>query len=110
MADIHMVGCDLMFFSKVAAMAEATGGRALVCPVGGPFAPAAGCPVFVSLSKPGPEVLQAISGLKSAGAGPVIAFGSHMDADRLLAARAAGADESIANSQFEARVRQALGA
>ena len=88
-------------------MAEAAGGRAISCPVAGPFAAAAGHCVFVSLAKP--ETMSAIAGLKAAGASPVIAFGSHVDEARLTAARAAGADEAIANSQFETRMRQALG-
>ncbi len=107
MADIFLVGCDLLFFSKASAMAEATGGRAISCPVAGPFTAADGHPVFVSLAKP--EALAAIAVLKAAGAAPVIAFGSHVDDARGAAARAAGADETIANSQFEARMRQALG-
>jgi Zn-dependent alcohol dehydrogenase len=107
MADIYLVGCDLLFFSKAAAMALAAGGNASNCPLAGPFEKTAGCCAFVSLAKP--EALAAIAGLKAAGASPVIAFGSHVDAARLDVARAAGADEAIANSQFEARVRQALG-
>ena len=107
MADIFLVGCDLLFFSKAAAMALATGGNALTCPLTGPFEKTEGQCVFICLAKP--EALAAIGGLKAAGASPVIAFGSHVDEAKLAAARAAGADETIANSQFEARMRQALG-
>jgi hypothetical protein len=107
MTDIFLAGCDLLFSSKASAMAEAAGGRAISCPVSGPFAAAAGHCVFVSLAKP--EAIAAIAGLKASGAATVIAFGSHVDEARLAAARAAGADETIANSQFEARMRQALG-
>src|SRR5258708_29664245 len=106
MAEIVLVGCDLLCFSKASAMAEAAGGHAISCQGAGPFEKAAGHSVFVSLAKP--EAIAAISGLKAAGASPVIAFGSHVDEARLAAASAAGADEAIANSQFATPMRPTL--
>jgi hypothetical protein len=60
--------------------------------------------VVIDLGRPGAlEVLPSLSGR-------VIAFGSHVDADLLEAARAAGCDEVLPRSKFFARARELLAA
>ena len=105
--EILLVGADLMFAGKASAMAAAAGGALRMQPARGPFSPAPGQTAFVALYAAG--ALDAVRALAQGGA-EVIAFGSHVDEAAFAAARDAGARETIPNSRFEARLRQALGA
>lgn len=61
--------------------------------------------VLVDLAARGTDPLAAIAALKDhreVAAVPVIAFGPHREAERLAAARAAGADRAIANARLVA--------
>jgi hypothetical protein len=58
--------------------------------------------VVVDLGRPG--VLDVLPSI----AARVLGFGSHVDADLLAAARAAGCDEVLARSKFFARARELL--
>ena len=63
--------------------------------------------VAVDLSRP--DAVAAIARLRSAGsAARVVAYGSHVDRAGLEEARAAGADEVLARSEFFADVESAL--
>jgi hypothetical protein len=46
------------------------------------------------------DVQAAITRLRAAGAGEIVAFGPHVDTERRKAARAAGADRVLAKSKF----------
>jgi DNA-binding NarL/FixJ family response regulator len=59
--------------------------------------------VVVDLGRPG-----ALEALPSITSGRVIAFGSHVDADLLAAARAAGCDDVLPRSKFFTRARDLL--
>lgn len=64
--------------------------------------------VLVDLNHPSGAV-EAIRALKGTDPAPrVIAFGSHVDAERLKAAREAGADKILARSAFTARLPEIL--
>lgn len=99
---------DLFFRARIEAVAEA---------VGRPLAPARSVDdantalaggtnlVLVDLGHTGLDAVQAIAALKSRDPAPrVIAFGSHVDAETLKAARAAGADRVMARSAFTERL------
>jgi DNA-binding NarL/FixJ family response regulator len=55
--------------------------------------------LIVQLSGPREAWMPLIVGAKSAGV-PVLAFGAHVDAETLRAARQAGADRAVPNSQL----------
>ena len=57
--------------------------------------------VIVDLSRP--DALDAVAAAVASGA-PVTAYGSHVDDERLAAARAAGAAEVLARSRYFARL------
>ncbi len=72
-------------------------------------ASARGCRVVIlDLDAAGPSALQAVSGLTAAGV-VVLAFGPHVDASRLAAARAAGA-VALPRSAFLQRLPDLLAA
>ena len=63
-----------------------------------------GC-VFIDLGVPNLDITAAVAQLRSAvGAVPTVAYGSHVDKDRLDAARAAGCDEVLPRSRFSAEL------
>ena len=59
--------------------------------------------LIVQLSGPRDEWLPLIAGAKASGV-PVLAFGVHVDAETLRAARQAGADRAVPNSQLAAEL------
>jgi hypothetical protein len=59
--------------------------------------------LIVQLSGPRDAWLPLIAGAKAAGV-PVLAFGAHVDAETLRAARQAGADRVVPNSQLAAEL------
>jgi DNA-binding NarL/FixJ family response regulator len=104
---------DLLFASRVTGTA-----RALNLPVTPARTPAAllalaqqqlpTC-VIVDLSHPGLAVADLLAGLRALPARPrVVAYGSHVDAATLRAARDAGCDVVLPRSQFVAELPTAL--
>jgi CheY-like chemotaxis protein len=97
---------DLIFGSKIRGAARATGVALELVRGGAELLEAAARLrprlVIVDLEAPGVDA-NVISGLKGTaltGSIPVVAFGSHVHADVLSAARAAGADRVLARSAF----------
>lgn len=110
-ARVHLLIDDLFFRAKVEATAAA-----LEVPVALAKAPAdlAGAGedpdalVLVDLNHPA-DPIEAIRALKAASPAPtVVAFGSHVDGERLKAARDAGADQVLARSAFTTRLPELL--
>lgn len=111
-ARVHVLIDDLFFRAKVEAAA-----RALDVPVDMAKSAAdlagrvAGDPdavVLVDLNHPA-DPIGAIRSLKQTAPSPrVIAFGSHVDSERLKAARDAGADRVLARSAFTDRLAEIL--
>ena len=63
-----------------------------------------GC-VFIDLGVPDLDITAAVAQLRSAAeAVPTVAYGSHVDKDRLDAARAAGCDEVLPRSRFSSEL------
>lgn len=85
---------DLFFRAKLEAMLRAAG-----------FAPKREGPAEIALVELGDEQDLAQIRALVAGGVPVVAFGSHVRAELLRAAREAGAD-AVPNSQVEATVRR----
>jgi DNA-binding NarL/FixJ family response regulator len=105
-----LVTADLIFSTKISGTARAMGLQVQV--VAAPSAAvermrqcAARC-VFLDLSVPGltPEVMRELA---SAGVA-VVAFGSHVDTDRLQAARDAGCTEVMPRSRLAAMLPELL--
>jgi hypothetical protein len=88
---------DLLFRSKLGAVVQAAGGETT--------RDEAACDLAV-IELGEPEVEQRIRGLVARGI-PVLAFGSHVKADALRAAREVGAT-AVPNSQVEDALRQAI--
>jgi CheY-like chemotaxis protein len=65
--------------------------------------------VVLDLHNPGLEVDKVVPQLKAGGT-KVVAYGSHVDAARLKAARQAGCDEVLPRSAFFAELREGLAA
>lgn len=111
-ARVHVLIDDLFFRAKVEATA-----RALDVAVDAATSAAdlsarvAGDPdavVLVDLNHPA-DPIAAIRSLKDGAPSPrVVAFGSHVDAERLKAARDAGADRVLARSAFTERLAEIL--
>jgi CheY-like chemotaxis protein len=65
--------------------------------------------VLVDLHNPGLAIADLVERLKCQGSGPrIIAYGSHVDAAALRAAREAGCDRVLPRSQFVDELPQAL--
>lgn len=106
---IHVLLDDLFFRARIDATARALGvdvafaARADALPAGGP----AGATVLVDLTHP--EAIEAIRALALRPDPPrVVAWGSHVDGERMAAARAAGATKVLARSAFTARLAEIL--
>jgi len=103
---------DLIFSTKIAGTARAMGMEmavvaSAVAAVDRLVNSPARC-VIVDLSTPG-LTPDAIHGVVGAAAGrPVVAFGSHVDAERLAAASAAGCTEVMPRSRLAASLPQLL--
>lgn len=106
-ADVVALVADLLFASRIRGVANATGARVLT--VSSPAAlkrvVAEQQPrlVLVDLDArvgDAPALIAELKGAAQLGAVQVIAFGSHLEREALLAARAAGADRVLARSAF----------
>ncbi len=101
---------DLMFSSRIAAAAQALGARwQKVASLGDATAAAEAAQadggraalILIDLNWRGGDPLALVRDLRSTpafGTTPIVAFGSHVAADRLDAARAAGCDLALPNS------------
>jgi hypothetical protein len=89
---------DLLFSSRISATARSLGARVTL--VGEPAALAglAGRRLIVDLNQPG--ALDAAVVWKGIARGDVVGFVSHVDADTIARAKAAGVDQVMARSQF----------
>ncbi len=106
-ADGLLLCDDLLFASKVTATARAHGKAVLVCRDWPRLlaALADGLPRAVLLDLQNPTLdLAAVAGLGVR----AVAFGSHVDAASLRAARAAGCDPVLPRSKFVAGLEEAL--
>lgn len=115
MALVHAIVADLMFGSKVAATARAhgvdyRGARSLA---GLRDAPGKADMVVVDLEAelPDGDPLDAVSEALRGESGPkVVAFAGHLLADRLEAARRAGAHEVLSRGGFASRLESIMSA
>lgn len=102
MSGVLILCDDLMFTSKVTATARAHGLTAAVARTPAEAvrkAPPVGC-VIVDLHLLGLDLPQLLADLRAGSRAAVIGFGSHVDAETLKAARAAGCDRVMPRSQF----------
>src|SRR5687768_909616 len=66
--------------------------------------------VLIDLSLPGLAVAEVVAGLRELDAPPrIVAFGPHVHAGLLSAAREAGCDEVLTRGQFTAQIASVLG-
>lgn len=112
-APVHALLDDLFFRSRIEATAEAAGVRLIVSRTLAELIDrideAGGTGVLVDLSLGTPAAAEAIAALKRRPEPPVVvAWGSHVDAEALEAARAAGADRVLARSAFTRRLPDLL--
>lgn len=96
---------DLVFAARIRAAAEAAGVRAEICRNPADLEAAAtrapGALVLLDLDARRADVPELIRRLRAAGGEHrILAFGSHVGAERLAAARDAGADRVMARSGF----------
>jgi len=110
---------DLIFFSRIAGAARAAGLHVLPVKTAHELLAAAQArppsAVILDLQNPGLDVPSLLADLRKCGPTPprVIAYGSHVEAEVLRAARAAGCDRVMPRSQFveqlEGSIRDWLG-
>ena len=101
--DLLLLCRDLMFVSKVTATARAAGvGYRVVRDPG--HVPAEGRRLLVDLNQEG--AIEAAAGWKGATGGEVVGFVSHVDAEAIAKARAAGLDEVMPRSRFTAELER----
>jgi DNA-binding NarL/FixJ family response regulator len=98
-ADCLAVATDLYFQSRIAAAARAAGRSVRFIGSDADLATAASAPLAVVDLDANLDVISAIRRLKQLRA-YVVAFGPHMDTSARKAARAAGADRTLAKSKF----------
>jgi DNA-binding NarL/FixJ family response regulator len=105
---------DLFFESKIRACAESVGTRLVVArgvrQLEEALAREVPAVVVVDLDTHGADVVEALSAARRADPAPrTIAYGSHVQANLLQAARDAGADEVMPRSRFAQRLAELLG-
>jgi hypothetical protein len=105
-APILLLCRDLMFVSKVTATARALGVAVQVIRDVAPL-PQQGGRLLVDLNQPG--AVEAASAWKTATAGQVVGFVSHIDTETIDKARSAGLDQVLPRSRFTATLEQILG-
>lgn len=110
---ILLVAHDLMWLSKVRSAAEASG-RAVRVPqdldaLRTLIAEGVADRVLVDLHHPRIDPLAAIAAAKEADGVRVVAYGSHVDVERLQAALQAGADAAMPNSEMQRRLPAIVG-
>jgi hypothetical protein len=93
---------DLLLGSRITAAAQSAGVSFKVVRDAAKLADQPGERLIVDLNQDG--AVDAAAAWKQAGAGEVIGFVSHVDADTIAAARQAGLDQVLARSQFVARL------
>lgn len=105
---------DLLFSSRVSAAGERAG-----VPVVTALGPAAladrleehpGALVIVDLGQPGLELAAVVAQLRASACAPreIIAFGPHVQEERLVAARSAGCDLVLTRGQFNGQIDELL--
>jgi CheY-like chemotaxis protein len=109
---VKVLGCirDLMFSTRVRDAAASLGHD---CEMVGKAADVSGRLegadlVIIDLMVPGGGALEAVEAARSAGV-TVVAYGEHVRADVLQAARDAGADDVLTRSEFTRRLPALLG-
>ncbi|HUF88833.1 MAG TPA: response regulator [Gemmatimonadota bacterium] len=110
---VHALLDDLFFRTRIEATAEAAGVRLIVSRTPAELADrieeSGGAAVLVDLGLGAADPAEAIRALKRRPDPPaVVAWGSHVDADALNEARAAGADRVLARSAFTRRLPDLL--
>lgn len=99
---------DLIFSSKITGTAEGLGGEVLVLNSAehliSQIQPGQTPCVFLDLGTDTLEGEDIMRIVRSARAVPVIAYGSHVDTDRMAEARDAGCTEVMARSQFSSEL------
>jgi 2-keto-3-deoxy-6-phosphogluconate aldolase len=110
---VHALLDDLFFRARIEATAEAAGVRLIVsrtlAELEGRIDEAGGAGVLVDLALGTPDAAEAIAALKRRAECPVVvAWGSHVDAAAMDAARGAGADRVLARSAFTRRLPEIL--
>lgn len=102
MANVWVLCADLIFTTKIRGTAAELGvATTLVANGSGAMPPSAPALVLIDLSAPGTSE-EDLRRLREAYPGPVrlVAFGSHVEVDRLREARAAGCDLVLPRSEF----------
>ena len=97
---------DLMFASRISGAAREAGVAVTMVRDPQAVAGAAGGRLIVDLNQPG--ALEAAASWKQASAGEVVGFVSHVDADTIGRARAAGIDRILPRSRFVELIPQLL--
>ena len=113
LSPVHALLDDLFFRSRIEATAEAAGVRLIVSRTLADLLDrideAGGTGVLVDLGLGTSAAVAAIAALKRRPEVPaIVAWGSHVDAEALEAARAAGADRVLAKSAFTRRLPELL--
>jgi CheY-like chemotaxis protein len=107
-----LISRDLFFTSKVTGTAQELGYRVLVngdvCEAVANAIALRCRSLFLDLSMPGLKVEEVIGALPTTDRPKVIAFGAHVQTDRLQAAREAGCDEVMPRSKFSATLPEIL--
>jgi CheY-like chemotaxis protein len=111
-ASALLVSQDLFFYSKITSTANELGFRVVVegnvAEVVSKLAASTYRCLILDLSTPGLRVADVTGALPEANRPTVIAFGSHVQGDRLKEARDAGCDEVMARSKFSATLPEIL--
>lgn len=110
-ARVVLISGDLMFTSKVTGTARALGRSAQVCLDAQKAAELAGTDTHWVLVDLGGRITPSeMAALRQdlPASTRLLAFGSHVDVERLGAARAAGCDPVLARSEFTARLAELL--
>lgn len=106
-----LISWDLMFASRVTGTATSLGGRVEVMGAAGPGVTAAGsgryCCVLLDLETQ-PLVISDLIANLPVPRPPVIAYGPHVQIDRLEEARLAGCDRVVTRGQFSSQMRELL--
>lgn len=108
MDDIVAVVTDLFFQSRIDAAAKRSGRTVRFVASDQDFNDVRGCRLVLVDLDVRADVTNAMRTLKGRVSGPVIAFGPHLDGERLKAARAAGADRALARSKFVSELPRLL--
>lgn len=106
-----VVCSDLIFSTKITGTAKALGWECALTPSATTAQSQSNVDcLFVDLACPGTST-ESLAGLRQSFPAPtrLVAFGSHVEVDRLQAARQAGFDVVMARSEFTKRLAELLG-